>query len=196
MSTRIEREFTFQAGVHHEGAFMMNLYEISLSMDVETESMKEQNIAMDRILYFLNECLANSVFVHHTEQKMIEKYYQANIKVCILPEEPYDQIITLLLLLKLNAIIEDKLLITDIVLVSALSDQVKFLYDIETANNHPFGKGWWTESNLSIADTVKSNKKDKIVRLIKHSDWANVGLDWNDKFIAPREIIFNNDYEK
>ena len=165
-------------------------------MDVQTESIKEQNIAMDRILYFLNESLSNSVFIHSEEKKSIEKYNQAGIKTCILPEEPYDQIITVLLLMKFNAITEGKLLITDIALLSVLSDQVRFLYDIDSASNHPFGKGWWSDTNTSISDVAKHNKKDKIVRLVKSCDWANIGLDWNAKPIKPTEIIFSNEIEK
>ena len=67
MSTQIEREFTFQAGVYFEEEFLMNVYDISLSMFVETDSIREQNIAMDRIKYFLSECLESSVFVEETD---------------------------------------------------------------------------------------------------------------------------------
>ena len=196
MATRIDRDFSFQAAVYFEGRFILNYYDITLSMDVLTESIKEQNIAMDRILYFLNESISNSVFIHDEEKKMIEKYNQAGIKTCILPEEPYDQIITVLLLMKLNAVTEGKLLVTDIALLSVLSDQIRFLYDIDSASNHPFGKGWWSEPNTSISDVVKHNKKDKIVKLVKSCDWANIGLDWNAKHIKPTEIIFSNESEK
>lgn len=198
MATKIEREFIFQAGVYFEGEFMMTVYELALKMEVDTESIKEQNIAMDRIHYFLDECLGNSIFVQDTEKKVIEKYMQADIKVCTLPDEPYDQIITILLLLKLNAITDGKLHITEISLKSGLSDDVKFVYDIQTVANHPFGnKGWWSDSSTNMTDIIKSTKKDKIVRLIKHhNDWANVGLDWEQKHHTATEIIFSNDHEK
>lgn len=195
MSTRIERDFSFQAGVHFEGNFIMNIYNLTLLMEVDTMSIVEQNIAMDRIIYFLEDSLANSVFVQNTEKKVIEKYTQADIKVCTVPEEPYDQIITILLLLKLNAITEGRLNITDIYLESELSDSVRFSYDYETAVHNPFGnKGWWLESTTSIADVEKPAKKEKIVRLIK-CDWANVGLEWEKKAKAS-EIIFTTDSDK
>ena len=198
MATRIEREFAFQAGVYFEGEFLMTIYELALKMEVDAASIKEQNIAMDRIHYFLHECLGNSIFVQDSEKKAIEKYMQADIKVCTLPDEPYDQIITILLLLKLNAITEGKLHITDISLMSGLSDDVKFVYDVETVANHPFGnKGWWSDFSTNMSDIHKTNKKDKIVRLIKqHSDWASVGLDWEQKEYTTTEIIFSNDHEK
>lgn len=198
MPTKIEREFAFQAGVYFEGEFLMTTYDLVLKMEVDTASIKEQNIAMDRIYYFLHECLGNSIFVQDSEKKVIEKYMQADIKVCTLPDEPYDQIITILLLLKLNAITEGKIHINEISLKSDLSDDVKFVYDIDTVVNHPFGnKGWWSDSATTISDIIKTNKKDKIVRLIKHhSDWANVGLDWEQKQHTTTEIVFNHDHEK
>jgi hypothetical protein len=198
LATKIEREFAFQAGVYFEGEFLMTIYELSLKMEVDTASIKEQNIAMDRIHYFLDECLGNSIFVQDTEKKAIEKYMQADIKVCSLPDEPYDQIITILLLLKLNAITEGRLHINEITLQSGLSDDVKFIYDIQTVANHPFGnKGWWADSNTTITDITKTNKKDKIVRLVKqYSDWASVGLDWEQKEHKSTEIIFSNEHDK
>ena len=196
MATKIEREFAFQAGVYFEGEFVMTIYELALKMEVDTASIKEQNIAMDRIHYFLHECLGNSVFVQDTEKKAIEKYMQADIKVCTLPEEPYDQIITILLLLKLNAITDGKLHITEISLRSGLSDDVKFVYDIQTVTNHPFGnKGWWANCNTTISDLAKTTKKDKIVRLVKQH-WDSVGLDWEQKEHTTTEIIFSTDHEK
>ena len=193
MTTRIEREFAFQAAVHFEGNFLMTIYELSLGMEVDTASIKEQNIAMDRITYFLNECLGNSVFVDATDKKAIEKYLQADLKVCTLPEEPYDQIITILLLLKLNTIAEGKLHVNSISLRSGLSDDVRFIYDIETAKNHPFGnKSWWADPTTSISDLSKTHKKDKIVKLIKQCDWGSIGLDWEQKEHKTTEIIFHD----
>jgi len=200
LATRIEREFAFQAAVHFEGNFLMTVYELVLYMEVDTASIKEQNIAMDRITYFLDECLSNSVFVESTDKKAIEKYLQADIKVATLPEEPYDQIITILLLSKLNAITEGKLQVNSISLRSGLSDDVKFLYSIYEIENtgNPFrNKGWWSDSSTLISDINKSNKKDKIVRLVKQNcDWANVGLDWEQKEHTATEIIFSTDHEK
>lgn len=195
MSTQIEREFTFQAGVYFEDRFMMNLYDISLSMLVETDSIREQNIAMDRIKHFLSECLESSIFIEDAEKKAIEKFQAAGLKVCILPEEPYDQIVTLILLMKLNAITEGKLLVTDIVLCSDLSDGVKFIYDIESVlAANPFKQGWWLESNAQIANAEKSNKRDKIVKLVKTvNDWTPLDLDWKEKTTTSTEIIFTTE---
>lgn len=196
LATRIERDFNFQAGVYFEGNFIMAVYDITLGMDVETDSIHEQNIAMDRINYFLSECVANSIFVEAGEKQVIQNYVNADIKVCTMPEEPYDQILALLMIVKLNAITEGRLVVTDLVLDSSLSDGVRFTYDIESASMHPFGKkGWWQEPTCSITD-LKISKKDKVVRLKKKSDWTSAGLEWTDSPVKSAEIIFTADSEK
>ena len=199
MTTRIEREFSFQAGVYFQEEFLMNVYTMTLYMEVETESIREQNVAMERIKYFLNECLENSIFVQDTEQKIIEKYNTCGFKVCTVPEEPYDQIITLLLLVKLNSITEGRLIITDITLGSRISDKVRFNCDIESPRGPLEASGWWTDSSTSMSDIKKTLKKDKVVKLIKtpSTDWAEFNLVWKEKDIFSKsEIFFTTEQEK
>lgn len=198
MSTTIKRDFEFQTGVYYEQTFLLNYYTINLTLSVETDSIREQNIAMDRIKYFLHECLETSIFVEAGEKKVIEKYLAADLRVCTLPEEPYDQIVTLMILNKLNAITEGRLIVTDIVLSSLLSDEVKFVYDYESvAAANIFDNGWWSDPSTSINDLPKANnKKDKIVKLVKSNDWAFLGLDWKEKSTKTAEIIFSPDIDK
>ncbi len=200
MTTRIERDFSFQAGVYFENEFLMNVYSISLYMEVETESIREQNVAMERIKYFLNDCLENSIFVKNTEIKTIERYASCGFKVCTVPEDPYDQIITLMLLTKLNSITEGRLIITDITLGSRISDQVKFTCDIDNPLGPFEDHGWWTDNGTSICDPIKTTaKKDKIVKLFKTptTDWAEYNLIWKQKDnLSKSEIVFTTDQEK
>ena len=97
------------------------------------------------------------------------------------------------MLFKLNTIAEGKLHVNSISLRSGLSDDVRFIYDIETAKNHPFGnKSWWADPTTSISDLSKTHKKDKIVKLIKQCDWGSIGLDWEQKEHKTTEIIFHD----
>jgi len=195
LGTRISREFNFLAAVYFEKNFLMNSYDVSLTFTVETDSIHEQNIAMDRVKFFVNQQLENCVFVQDTETKLIDKYRDAGLKVCCIPDEPYDQIITILMLYKINAICEGRLVATDIQLNSMLSDDVGFLYDIEDLTvQHPYKSGWWTENSTTITNNV-SGKKEKIVKLVKKYDWASLGLDWKERKDCS-EIIFSPETEK
>ena len=135
MNTRIERDFVFDSAIHFANGFYINSYALTLSMLIETESIREQNIALDRLTHFMSVVLNSSIFVEQNDTKVIKKYKDAGIRVCTLPEEPYDQIVALVLLVKLNAIAEGRLKITDLTLSSNLSDGVRFCTVAEVAEN-------------------------------------------------------------
>ena len=196
MTARIHRSFDFQAGVHYSDSFYMNQYDFDVEFTVESDSIREQNIALSRIKYFLHDCLEHSIFVQDTEINAIEKYTEANIKVCVVPEEPYDQIICIMLMEKLNAISEGRLIITDIALCSKMSDGVSCLYNVEE-NNGPFKlPGWWSDSSTKTSNLLTNSKNKKILKLVKPVvDWSDLFLSWEEKSDTPKqtasaEIVF------
>jgi hypothetical protein len=182
MTARINRSFDFQAGVHFSDDFFMNLYDVDIDFIVESESIREQNIALERIKYFLQESIENCIFVQDTETIAIEKYAEANMKVCVLPEEPYDQIIGIMLMVKLNAITEGRLSITDLSICSKMSDGVRCLHGYDE-NTGPFKlPGWWHDSNTKISNLLSNSKSKKILKLVKPPvDWEDVFLGWEEK---------------
>lgn len=197
MTTKIQRDFTFLSGVYCEDQFSMCMYETSLFIDVETDSIREQNIAMERLSYFMSEYLENSIFVKDTNKKMIDLYTAAGLKVCTLPEEPHEQIIAIMLMMKLNAIAEGRFIITDLSLTSSLSAGVSYMCDIDGPMGPFQATGWWDKTDASMSATNKQNKKDKIVQLFRthNTDWAEFGLGWKEKDItltmAKPEISFD-----
>jgi hypothetical protein len=181
MNTRIEKDFCFQTGLYFEDKFHIGIYDITLSMLVETESIKEQNIAMERISYFLHEVIQNSVLIHSSKQDIIEKYQSTGLKVCELPDEPYDQILAMIVLLKLNSVVEDRLKITDLVIGSSLSDGVRFNIVSEIAESAFSGKHWWNSPCVAMnSRDYEICDQSKVVKLFT-DDWVNLGLSWRDK---------------
>jgi len=181
MSSKIQKEYTFLTAIHFEGKFMVNLYEMNTVMSINTEDPREQNIAVERINHFLGLVIEDCIFVCEKEKEAIEKYSSAGMKVCTIPEEPYDQIIGLILLNKCNAIMENRLTMTDIVFGSKLSNLIKFELSSEAAELEFTGKKWYNDPSLMICD--KKTKKDKIVNLFDHSTdtWADLELTWKAK---------------
>ena len=183
MNTRIERDFVFDCAIHFAKSFYINSYALTLSMLIETESIREQNIALDRLLHFMSAVLNSSIFVEQSDTKVIKKYKDAGIKVCTLPEEPYDQIVALVLLVKLNAIAEGRLKITDLTLSSNLSDGVRFCTVAEVAENFvETGRTdlWWNVPTLCVEHCQKKDD-DNIVKLFGQTGWAEHGLEWKEK---------------
>ena len=180
MSTRIEKDFCFQTGLYFDGKFHINVYDITASMLVETDSMKEQNIAMERAMYFLHEIVQGSVLVDSLNQDIIKQYQNVDLRVCELPEEPYDQILAMVLLLKLNCIMENRLKITDLVIGSSLTDGVRFNIVSEIAESTLSGKYWWNSPCTSI-NNIEASEGDhsKVIKLFS-DDWVNLGLTWRE----------------
>lgn len=185
MNTQIEKDFYFQAGVHFEGKFYINSFDLTLSLSVETDSIREQNIAMDRITHFLEQVIQNSVLVPTVDTISIEKYKNAGLKVCELPEEPYDQIVSLVLMQKLNAVMENRLKVTDLILGSTMSDGVRYTVEQETAKTLLSGNHWWNKSSICMnnqeAHCTGDNSKDNIVKLFDDMHWTELGLAWKEK---------------
>jgi hypothetical protein len=199
MSTRIERNFAFQAAVYLNGEFILNLYNLKINMNVVTACAKEQQIASERIKYFLSDCLQNSVFIQSSEERAIEKFKDADIKVCTLPDEAYDQTVCIAIFNKLNAIAEGRITIEEITIGSTLNDDVKLIFSKEESIG-PFSMtGWWDQPTLSINDILKKKSKQKIVKLQKLDDWAEFDLMWANipaDTTETKQIYFINDLEK
>lgn len=184
MTTKIEREFVFQCGTYVDSTFIINLYTVNFGMYVSTEDIREQNIAMERIKYYLYDCLENAIIVEDKEKEVIDKYLNADLKVCVLPSLPYDQMIAIMLLKKLNSILEDKLVVVEVKISSKLSDGVYLLYDIEdSAGIYDSQDGWWNNKK-PVINGFKFKKNDsKILKLFNQINlsWDDIGLSWDEK---------------
>lgn len=180
MPSHITKDMAFFAGIHLEDSYMINLYECDLSMVINTDDVREQRVAIERITHFMANYLTNCVMISSTEKQMIEKYEAAGLRLCVLPDEPYDQLLGLILLNKLNSIMEDRIVITDMTFGSKLSDYIKFHITQEEAEAVYPEKAWYNESDISIKEIPKK-KKDKVVKLFEPDEWEKLELTWQEK---------------
>jgi len=197
MTTRVKREFNFVAGIWLEGEYQIGMYSFTVFIEILTDDPYEQSVALERMKYFIDEVVTNSVFVEASDIKVIDTFTGLGMKVCVLPLEPYDQAISVALLLKLNAITEGKFNITNMSFKSQLSDDVEYLIDIDDeVEAYTTKNNWWNDSGSNL-NNKKSNKKDKIVKLHKDNEWTELDLGW--KHVCKpdaSEIIFTLDTDK
>jgi hypothetical protein len=179
MNTRIERDFYFHAALHFKKEFYVNTYDITLSMLIDTDSAREQQVAMDRILHYLKCIFSDCIFVHCLDTESINKYKMAGIRVCELPEEPWDQVVAMVVLNKLNAIMENRIRITDMVLASAMSEGVRYSIVSEEAESVLAGNNWWNNASMSITNE-NGYPGENVVKLFHEDDWISLGLSWKE----------------
>jgi hypothetical protein len=199
MTARIKRNFSFQAGVYFKDNFYLNMYTVLIYFDIETTSAMEQFVSMERIKYFFSQCLENSILVNENYTSIIEKYIEASLKICTLPTDPFDQIVAIMLVKKLNSMLEGRMIVTDISVTGLYSDDIHHLHSIEE-NFGPFNdSGWWNEATpkYNNINSISYLKSKKLVKLVKQStSWEelNLSYDLKDPFENTKssEIVFVN----
>lgn len=195
MTARISREFSFQAAIHHEETFIVNNYELEMFMDVTTDDIDKQNIAMDRIKYLFEICFDSCIFVDVHDTKAMDMYFKANMKVCPLPDEPFDQVVAAVIISKINTVTEGHIFLDEVKIKSRICDDVCFYVSYEEeAEFHKLKDVWWTDNSPTI-NTIKKSKKEKVVELRKKPvDWTSVGLGWEPTPISKKcdkgEVVF------
>lgn len=184
MSSRIEKDYVFDACIHFDDHFLINSYNIEISFLIETTNIIEQNTAIDRVGHFIYNCINHSIFVHETEVEAIQKYRDAGLKVIETPEAPFDQILSMLLLVKFNAISEGRLNITDLTLGSTFSDGVRFCMVSEIAEeviDTTDNTLWWNQNSICTEHHPSKESRGNILKLFIDEGWAEAGLEWQPK---------------
>ena len=180
MNVRLQRDFEFAAGVYWDEQFLMNDYRVRVDFITLTETPHEQTIAFERMRTFIEGVLQDTVFLHYEDHEKARALVDLNIKSAILPAEPFDQIIGIMLYCKLNAIVEGKVEITDVQVASKAGNNVWFLHAQEESIGPFEGDNWWHDPSIMTVLRPKPIKGDKVVSIEKTPAWAEFGLEYSN----------------
>lgn len=203
MNVKIGCTLRFTAGAWFNSHLIMNNYTTTLKLLTITSDHNNQNIALDRVKYLVEQCLTDTVFICDSETDQIELLQAAGVGVTVLPEEPVDQVIGMALFSKFNAIMEGNMLVRSILLSSEAGDDIIYEHD-SAEDNHPFENtaGWWNNHEPTHALESAEGEPDNLVILPVGKLWREVGLEWNtDTGVETQENIlvfaeFKNDKDK
>ena len=188
MNVKLSYELDFPVIIVDDSKLLANSYNLKMNLITATENNYHQNIAFQRILFFIREIFENSILIHSENPNLIDilKLFENN-HYCILPEEPYDQAIGYLLFHKLSAITEGKLEIENIIISSDLSDGVMYTIDdfniFESTEDKNSSKLlWWDRSDITTADGEG---------IPANISWEDIDLSWD----SPLETDVPDDVE-
>ena len=180
MNVRLEYTMTFTAGVWWEGRMIMNNYLARVSMITNCVEPANQNTAFERLKYFVFNQLNSTIFVNRTHQDTCDKFVAAGLDVTSLPAEPVDQIIGMMLYCKLNAVMEQRIVINEIEVSSELGEHMVYLHAADE-NLGPFDiAGWWHDSDPIHCDLTLIDS-DKVVAMHRAGVWRELGLAWHEE---------------
>ena len=191
MNIRLNLDLSFSAGVWYNNQLQLNNYIVNLNVVTNTYNVTDTQIAVDRMRWWVENILQNSIFIKNTEVDQQTKLWNAGVNLVVLPEEASDQIVAMMLYSKLNAICEGNLIVADLQLSSALSDGIRYIFD-ETDNYGPFVEdGWWNEPEVIWVDKnmVKKGNKDGVLKLNTMLFWKDINLQWDAEVPQEDNIV-------
>jgi hypothetical protein len=190
MNVRLQYVTAFNAGFWLEQQLVMSTYQIRVKLLTQTLDPADQNIALERVKHFLLSEIHSTVFVNQTEVECAEAFASLGLNVTTLPEDPVDQIVGIMLYHKLNAIMQGRMKVSELVLSSDAGDNVEFYHSQAEQTNLFAGPGWWND-----ATTLHDNIDDDTAEISDvDTVWRELDLGWNGTEIATdvTQVVFAN----
>jgi hypothetical protein len=193
MNVRLQYDLEFLAGVYYDDCLQINSYDVSMSLLTKTKDSASTNIAMERLKAFVHGVLESTVFINQANMERAEFLQLAGCNVTTLPEEPVDQIVGMMLYYKLNAIMEDRMVITNLDIASRLGDGVWYQHDDEDGTGPFAADGWWHEPTVQHESLPQPVTDSKVVEVHPNA-WAEYGLMWPEQTTASKEhsVVYAN----
>ncbi len=193
MNVRLQYELEFMAGIYYENSLQMNHYSISLQLLTQTSNSMAINIAMERLKAFVYSELNSAVFFGPNDMEKADMFSIIGANVVTLPDEPVDQIIGIMLYCKLNAIMQDRMIITDLDIQSYLGDSVWYKHDVDDTIGPFLEEGWWHQPSCQHNSIETEPAENKVVK-VSSTGWNEYGLDWPEESVpaAGNTVVFAN----
>ena len=123
----------FAATLYINSMLFPNFWDITINMTPNPAvNTSNSNVAMDRIQYYIDNMLDNSLLLGPSGTKLFDKNPMGIEGACnLLPAEPLDHLFTVCLYTKFSSIAEKMLFIDSVVLESYQSNGMRHTYDSE-----------------------------------------------------------------
>lgn len=188
MNVRLRKTVLWSAGLVYQGEFFTNNYQVIVDMTTQTDDSFQQNIAYERLKYTISNVLQDSIMIS-SDSDRLKLWKNTGANLIELPHEPVDQLVGMMLFCKLNAIMENRILINDLEITSTHGDEMVYLHS-ENESVGPFASdGWWNDSRPKFSSPI-SGRKEKVVSIERSPDWKHIGLDWAQPEPPNDPVIF------
>jgi predicted Fe-Mo cluster-binding NifX family protein len=169
----------WRAAIWFEDRLQINDYSAELSIHTNTSNHEDHVTCMARLNHFVYHELTNTVFIKQTNQEQLRALAAAGIKMTTMPEEPIDQIIGIALYCKLNAILEEKMIVTNVTIQSLLGDNVRYLHSSQESLGPCADPGWWTDCGPVHSNFKPATGGKRVVKINRTPTWRDMDLGWS-----------------
>jgi hypothetical protein len=179
MNVRLQINLEFNAGLYIGDQLRLNRYSVSVQLCTATADPEQTNIAMDRLKMFVYAELADTVFINQEDIERAQMLDLLGINVTTLPEEPIDQIVGIMLYCKLNAVMENRMIVERLDIASTLGDDVFYLHEHGDVVGPFQVDGWWLSSDTTHNLLTPIETHENVVH-VPTTGWNKYNLNWPD----------------
>lgn len=193
MTVRLQYNLEFLGAVYFAEELQLNAYQANLGLITNTKDVLKINVAMERLKMFVHSELANAIYIHQDQVDLAGIMQMVGANIVTLPEDPVDQIVGMMLYYKLNAIMEDVMLVTSIDISSSLGDGVWYQHDQEDSPGPFAADGWWNLPTVQHESLPQPETDSKVVE-VRPNAWAEYGLLWPEQTTPSKEhsVVYAN----
>lgn len=178
MNYRMSKTWGVLANIVWEDRVLCNDYRIRMDWTTATDDHHEQNIAFERVKYWLFDVLEHSVLINQDHPK-IAALQATGQKVIAMPGDPIDPVIAMMLFAKITAITEARMEFTEIAVSSDQGHHVQYLQAADEDLTMFEESGWWRDPG-PVWSSAKPKRSNKIVNLDRVPEWGELKLSWTD----------------
>jgi hypothetical protein len=179
MNVRLKYDMPFTAGIYHNDSFYMNNYTLRMLMATVSDDPNDQATAFERLKYFIYTCMESTIFIDSAETEQCDRYVQAGLDITTMPGAPVDQLIGIMLYHKLNAVMENRMIVFETELSSAVGEYMTYLHSEEENTVGYVQPEWWTTADLTHSEFAPANS-DNVVSIPQATAWGELDLAWTD----------------
>lgn len=179
MNVQLDYESNFSAVIVNSNKIYPNTFRYKLTLITNSDDEAIQNIAFDRVKFLLTEVFYNSIILNKSNPHY--EFFQTLMpgRIVTLPHEPYDQIIGLALFSKINAIMNDHIVLVELSISSIAGGDLWYNIDSEDSldifKDDPrvkSKKAWWLREDIQTCDDSG--------QVNEQLSWADLALSWDN----------------
>ena len=195
----IELNETFSTTMILEDVIIPNTWSITIQLLPNSAKNKLYNKAMDRVQYYIQEVLDNSVFVSYSNLALLSEIpFKAQVHV--FPDDPWDHLIAMCLYTKINSMTEEVFYVDSITINSHQARSVSHNFSEADGGNENLHELFEDEPDLEqyVNYWYKSTPQlfllHEGLKIVDHT-WDEIDLQYEDK---PQEadVISLKDFKK
>jgi hypothetical protein len=195
MNVRLIKTWQWHSGLVYRDAFYINTYTATIHMHTTSMYDHDHDTAYGRMDYWFEEVMQDSVMIN-ADSPMIKAYVATGQRLLQFPDEPVDQLVGIMLCLKLNSITEGRLVITDVDLSSVHGADMTYQHNQAEAVGPMAAAGWWRDARPVWSHAVSPSRANKVVALNRSAEWNSLDLDWEPAQRSQDSSIVFADFDR